>query len=198
VDCVFTVSFSFYTTCTLYFSKSIHFLHLSYDFSCRWLHPYLQKYHLKYKNRLPCLSFSVLCFSSTLAQVFTTRGPEAWLPSHGSYGLEPVWLPLRSTACSTYLFSTKIHAKLLPNCQCKWSSSLLLIIIIYLLYVIVNTSSSSSVDFPNPGMSISLREDNIEKIGNAFVLSYPLQSFILSLAFTGVHPFFCRPFVPFL
>ena len=78
---------------------------------------------------------------------YTSFKPLAWPQMPGIYGLEPglpwpAWLAwylaFLQVHCLFYIpFSTKIHAKLQPNCQCKWSSSLLLIIISFLLCLIV-------------------------------------------------------------
>jgi len=99
---------------------------------------------------------------------YTSFKYQAYPSLYGNYGLEPVWLPLRSNACSTYLFSTKIHAKLQPNCQCKWSSSLLLIIISFLLCLIVNSLFIIICRLPWPwDVHLLERGQYRESLGNA-------------------------------
>jgi len=88
---------------------------------------------------------------------------QVWFPLQRNSGLGPDWLPFWSTACPTYLFSTKIQVMSQPNCQYKWSASLPVIIISFLLCLIVALLHLTSVGLPDSGMPVFSREDNTEK-----------------------------------
>ena len=47
--------------------------------------------------------FPAFCYEVWNVNFYTSFKYQAYLSVYGNYGLEPVWLPLRSNACSTYL-----------------------------------------------------------------------------------------------